>query len=117
MALFEAVQSVPSPIGTRPTRRASGKVRASIFLGRAFFENGFIDEAVDTLDALVKEYQAKGDDQSKLMHYWAARAHESKGENEVAIKLYSAIVRMEFNYKDVQQRIRKLRQPGGNAPQ
>ena len=30
MLLFEAVQSVPSPIGTRPTSRASGRVRASI---------------------------------------------------------------------------------------
>jgi hypothetical protein len=53
------------------------------------------------------------------MRYWAARAHEARGDTDVAIKLYSGIVRMEFNYKDVQVRIRKLRAagPGGNAPQ
>lgn len=105
------------PLLQESTNDAKFKTRAGIYLGRAFFEAGFLDEAVDTLDALVKEYQGRGDDHSKLMHYWAARAHEAKGENEVAIKLYSILVRMEFNYKDVQQRIRKLRQPGGNAPQ
>jgi len=92
--------------------------QARILLGRAFYELKFYDEAIDTLDGLVKEYQNRGDDNSKQMHYWAARAHEDRGDAEVAIKLYSAIVRMEFNFKDVQQRIKKLRgNLGGNAPQ
>ena len=70
------------------------------------------------MDGLVKEYQNRGDDPSKEMHYWAARAHEDRGDAEVAIKLYSALVRMEFNYKDVQKRIKALRAGlGGNGPQ
>jgi tetratricopeptide (TPR) repeat protein len=92
--------------------------QARILLGRAFYELKFYDEAIDTLDGLVKEYQNRGDENSKQMHYWAARAHEDRGDAEVAIKLYSAIVRMEFNFKDVQQRIKKLRAGlGGNAAQ
>jgi hypothetical protein len=96
---------------------AKYRTQARIYLGRSFYQLKFLDEAIDTLDGLVREYQTKGDERSKEMHYWAARAHEERGDNEVAIKLYSAIVRMEFNYSDVQQRIRKLRSSaGGNAP-
>jgi tetratricopeptide (TPR) repeat protein len=98
---------------------AKYKIRARIYLGRSFFEAKFLDEAVDTLDGLVKEYQGGDELASKEMRYWAARAHEERGDAEAAIKLYSAIVRMEFNYADVQVRIRKLRAAAGpgNAPQ
>lgn len=96
---------------------AKYRTRARVLQGRAFYELKFYDEAVDTLDTLVKEYTGT-DDAAKEMRYWAARAHEDRGDSDVAIKLYSAIVRMEFNYKDVQQRIRKLRAAaGGNAAQ
>ncbi len=106
------------PFFQQAEQDAKFKNQARILLGRAFYELQFYDEAVETLDGLIKEYQARGDDYSKQMHYWSARAHEDRGDNEVAIKLYSAIVRMEFNYKDVQPRIKKLRaMSGGNAPQ
>jgi tetratricopeptide (TPR) repeat protein len=97
---------------------AKYKIRARVYLGRAFFEAKFLEEAMDTLDGLIKEYQGGDEVAMKEMRYWAARAHEERGDAEGAIKLYSGIVRMEFNYKDVQGRIRKLRaQGGGNAPQ
>jgi tetratricopeptide (TPR) repeat protein len=97
---------------------AKYKIRSRIMLGRSFFAAEFLDEAVDTLDGLVKEYQGGDDTVAKDMRYWAARAHEARGDTDAAIKLYSGIVRMEFNYKDVQARIRKLRAAGGgNAPQ
>jgi len=67
---------------------AKYRIRAKIFLGRAFYESKFLDEAIDTLDGLIKEYQMKGDDNSKDMHYWAARAHEDRGDAEAAIKFY-----------------------------
>ena len=89
---------------------------AGILQGQAFYELKFYDEAIDTLDGLIRDYQIKGDDLSKEMHYWSGRAHEDRGDAEIAIKLYSSIVRMEFNYKDVQSRIKKLRAGlGGNA--
>lgn len=96
---------------------AKYKTRARLFLGRSFYELKFLDEAIDTLDALIKEYQLRGDELSKEMHYWCGRAYQDRGDRDAALKLYSAIVRMEFNYRDVQKRIRELRQQGGNAPQ
>ena len=97
---------------------AKYRTKARVLLGRAFYGAKFLDEAVDTLDGLIKEYQGADEDSAKEMRYWSARAHEERGDGDVAIKLYSQIVRMEFNYKDVQGRIRKLRGlSGGNAPQ
>ena len=43
------------------------------------------------------------------MHYWRARSLEQKGQTDDAIKLYSTIARWDFNYRDVQVRIKKLR--------
>ena len=51
---------------------------AGVFLGRAFLEAGFVDEAVDTIRQLIEEYQLKGDTRSKEMYYWFARALSSK---------------------------------------
>jgi len=104
------------PLLQESTRDAKYRNKALILLGRAFFEAEFLDEAIDTLDGLIKEYALKGDDNSKEMHYWSARAHEAHGDDDAAIKLYSQIVRMEFNFRDVQKRIRDLRAKGpGNA--
>src|SRR5205814_1136469 len=85
------------------------KVEASIYLGRSFLEAGFVDEAIETLQAVIDEYQLKGDDRSKEMYYWQGRALEHKGNIDLAIKRYSQVAQWEFTYKDVQGRIKQLR--------
>jgi TolA-binding protein len=85
------------------------KVDGSIALGRSFLEAGFIDEAIETLQVVIDEYQLKGDDRSKDMYYWQGRALEQKGNRDLAIKRYSQVAQWEFTYKDVQQRIKQLR--------
>lgn len=85
------------------------KVDASIVLGRSFLDAGYIDEAIETLQAVIDEYQLKGDDKSKDMYYWQGRALEQKGNTDLAIKRYSQVAQWEFTYKDVQQRIKQLR--------
>ena len=78
-------------------------------LGRAFLEAGFVDEAIDTLAAAIGDYPNKGDQKSTDMTYIYARALEQKGEKTAAMKAYSQVAQINFNYKDVQQRIKKLR--------
>lgn len=94
---------------------------ASVLLGRAFLDAGFPDEAVDTLKACLEEYELKGDTRSKELHYWYARALESKTEFPLALKNYSQVAVWDFNYRDVQGRIKKLRAAaagnGAEAPQ
>lgn len=92
------------------------RVDATSFLGRAFLENKYIEEAVDTLKASIEDYQLKGDEKSKEMYYWYARALEEKSDIPVALKAYSQVAQWDFNYRDVQGRIKRLRAVPGAAP-
>jgi predicted Zn-dependent protease len=85
------------------------RVDAGVLLGLAFFQAGFNDEADDTLGQLIKDYQLQGDDRSKEMFYWRARVLEQKGLKPDAISHFSKVAQWDFNYKDVQARIKKLR--------
>ncbi|CAN5495872.1 hypothetical protein BH10PLA1_BH10PLA1_03540 [soil metagenome] len=91
------------------------KVEAGINLGKAFLAAEFVEEAIDTLKAIIDEYQLKGDTKSKDMYYFYARSLEQKGDIPAAIKAYSQVAMMEFNYRDVQARIKKLRSGGASA--
>ena len=88
------------------------RVEAGTYLGRAFFEAGFADEAVDTLRDVIDAYQIKGDAKSKDMNYWYGRSLEAKNDIPAAIKAYSQVAMMDFNYRDVQTRIKNLRGQG-----
>jgi tetratricopeptide (TPR) repeat protein len=91
------------------------RVAASVNLGRSFLEAGFTDEAVETLAAIIADYQIKGDEKSKEMTYWYARSQELKGETQLALKSYSQVFQWDAKYRDVQARIKQLR-GGGGAP-
>lgn len=82
---------------------------AAVYLGRAFFEAGFADEAVDTLHAARESYQIKGDPKDKDMTYWYGRSLELKGDIPAALKAYSQVFMIDSNYRDVQVRIKALR--------
>ena len=86
------------------------RVEASTYLGRAFLATGFADEAVDTFKQTLEEYEMRGDNKSKEMFYWYGRALEEKGDTATALKAYSQLVQWDFGYRDVQGRIKKLRQ-------
>jgi len=89
---------------------------AAIALGRSFLEAGYVDEAVDTLREVIETYVNKGDLKSKEMYYWWARAVEQQGDRAVALKAYSQVAQWDFNYRDVQSRIKNLRSGGGQQP-
>ena len=85
------------------------RVNASISLGRAFLHAGFVDEAVDTLKGVIDEYPNRGDEKSIQMYYFYARALEQKKDTAAALKAYSQVAQWNFNYLDVQARIKNLR--------
>ncbi len=86
------------------------KYDAGGLLGRAFLESGYVDEAIDTLAQVTGEYPGKGDAKYTDMMYIYARALEQKGEKQTALKTYSVVAQANFNYRDVQARIKKLRE-------
>lgn len=102
---FQDVIPVLQQVRHDPKFRAG----AGTLLARSFLEAQFVDEAIDTLKTIIDEYPGRGDDKSKDMTYWYGRALEMKGEIPTAIKQYSLVAQMEFKYKDVQERIKKLR--------
>jgi tetratricopeptide (TPR) repeat protein len=85
------------------------RVEAAVYLGRAFLQTGFTDEAVDTLKGVIDEYPLRGDKKSLEMHYYYGRALEEHKDIPAAIKAYSQVAMWDFNHKDVQSRIKKLR--------
>lgn len=91
--------------------RQDPKVRdeASVLLARAFLEAGFSDEAVDTLRVLIEQYQVRDDAKSKEMFYWYGVANQAKGDRDAALKAFSQVAQWDFTYRDVQERIKKLR--------
>jgi len=86
------------------------KNEAGILLGRCFLESGFVDEAAEVLQGVISEYQLRGDKNWLEMYYWRARALEQKKEFDGAMKLLSQIAQVNFNYLDVQSRIKRLRE-------
>jgi tetratricopeptide (TPR) repeat protein len=83
--------------------------QATTLLARAFLEAGYIDEAVDTLKAQIEEYQVKGDNKAKEMYYWYGRSLEARSEPQAAAKCFSQVAMWDFNYRDVQARLKILR--------
>lgn len=102
---FQDVIPVLQQVRIDPKHRSD----AGTLLGQAFLEAGFNDEAIDTLKTIIDDHPTKGDDRSKNMVYWYGRALEIKGEVSAALKQYSLVAQMEFKYKDVQERIKRLR--------
>ena len=89
------------------------RVEAGALLGRAFLDAGFVDESVDTMRGITEEYQVRGDDKSKEIFYWYARILEALSSDiPTALKSFSQVAQWDFNYRDVQARIKKLRAAG-----
>lgn len=88
------------------------RVDATLMLGRAFFEATFLEEASDTFKTLTESYQITGDAKAKEMWYWYGRSLEGRELNPDAIKCYSKVAQWDFNYRDVQARIKRLRNRG-----
>lgn len=85
------------------------RTAASILLGQAFLLAGYADEAVDTLKAVIDEYPNRGDEKSIEMYYWYGRSLEEKKDIPAALKAFSQVAQWNFNYRDVQSRVKRLR--------
>jgi tetratricopeptide (TPR) repeat protein len=92
------------------------KIASAVALGQSFLEAGFVDEAVDTLKDVLEGYEIKNDTKYTEMTYWYGRALEKKGDVQAALKAYSGVAQSNFNYRDVQARIKRLRANPAPAP-
>ena len=79
-------------------------------IGLCFFAKGWLEDAVDVFTQAMEEYELRDDEMGKELRYNLARTFEEKNENEKAFDVYRKIAQSDFNYRDVSERVNRLRQ-------
>ena len=85
------------------------KIASMNQIGYCFFRKGWLDDAIDVYNQAVDSHEIKDDAISKELRYNLARAYEEKGQVQKALDIYRKIAQEDFSYKDVSQRVDKLR--------
>ena len=88
------------------------KISAMNKIGLCFFLKGWLTDAIDVFNEAIESHEIKDDDVAKELRYNLARAYEEHGQKEKALELYRKIAQVDFAYRDVSQRVDKLRQEG-----
>jgi tetratricopeptide (TPR) repeat protein len=77
--------------------------------GYCFFMKGWLADAIDVFNNAIESHELKDDAAGKELRYNLARAYEEQGDKEKALEIYRKIAQFDFGYKDVSQRVDKLR--------
>jgi tetratricopeptide (TPR) repeat protein len=78
-------------------------------IGFCFFKKGWLSDAIDVYTRAIESYEIKDDGVSKDLRYNLARAYEQQDNMDKALEIYRRIAQSDFTYKDVSQRVDKLR--------
>jgi len=78
-------------------------------IGFCFFKKGWLADAIDMFTKAIESYKLKDDATGKEIRYNLARAYEQQGDAQKAVEVYRKIAQSDFAYKDVSQRLNKLR--------
>jgi len=81
-------------------------------IGLCFFLKGWHSDAVDIFQQAIDAYEIKDDALAKELRYNLARAFEEQGKAGEALEIYRKLAQLDFGFKDVRQRVDKLRKPG-----
>jgi tetratricopeptide (TPR) repeat protein len=85
------------------------KIPAMDKIGSCFFMKGWYSDAVDIFQRAIESYEINDDAIAKELRYNLARAYEEQGEKEKSLELYRRIAQLDFGYKDVSERVDRLR--------
>jgi len=99
------------------TARADAKVRTQcdLSLGRCFYEKAFHAQAIGTLNKAVQSYEIPDDRLAKDLRYWLGRAYEAEGQLGQAMEAYGNILELDYNFRDVRDRLGSLRKSGSGG--
>jgi tetratricopeptide (TPR) repeat protein len=84
-------------------------------MGLCFLLKGWYDDAIDIFNEALKECQVQDNAIAKDIRYNLARAYEASNQAAKAIEIYRKLAQTDFSYKDVGQRLDKLRNQGNNG--
>ena len=85
------------------------KISALDKIGLCFFKKGWFADAIDIFNQAIAAYEIKDDGIAKELRYNLARSYEQQDDTEKALEIYRKIAQLDFAYKDVRQRVDKLR--------
>jgi len=84
------------------------KVMVANFLGQSFMKKQWWQEAIDTFEKVLATDIPE--DRTKDIRYYLATCYENQGDLKHAEENYSAIAQIDFNYKDVRERLQNVRE-------
>ncbi|MHC4666632.1 MAG: tetratricopeptide repeat protein [Planctomycetota bacterium] len=88
------------------------KISAMDKIGYCFFMKGWFADAIDVFTKAIESYDIRDDDVAKELRYNLARSYEERGDGEKALEIFRKIAQLDFGFKDVRQRVDKLRGTG-----
>jgi tetratricopeptide (TPR) repeat protein len=88
------------------------KISSMDKIGLCFFYKGWFADAIDIFTQAIGAYEIKDDGVAKDLRYNLARSYEQQGNTEKSLEIYRKIAQLDFGYRDVRQRVDKLRSKG-----
>ena len=86
------------------------KIAAMNKIGYCFLMKGWLADAIDVFTKAIESHELKDDAAGKELRYNLACAYEENKEPDKALEIYRKIAQFDFAYKDVSQRVDKLRE-------
>ncbi|WP_146683122.1 hypothetical protein [Limihaloglobus sulfuriphilus] len=96
------------PLLQQARKDPSLKINAMSKIGICFFRKGWYNDAADVFMEAMKEYEKSEDELGKELRYNYAKSCELNNKKEEALSYYRRIAQIDFNYKDVRDRIEDL---------
>ncbi|NQV33634.1 MAG: hypothetical protein HQ515_13160 [Phycisphaeraceae bacterium] len=97
------------PLFQESRKDPSRRVLSMNQIGLCFFKKGWMTDAIDVFSQAMKEHELKDDTLGKELRYNLGLAHEAQGNHGKALDIYRKIAQSDFTYKDVRERVNKLR--------
>ncbi len=97
------------PLLQEAQRDPRHRIAAMDKVGMCFFMKGWYADAADIFSKAIESHEIKDDDIAKELRYNLARAYEEQGEIAKALEGFRKLAQLDFGYKDVSQRVDKLR--------
>jgi len=85
------------------------KISAMDKIGLCFFMKGWFTDSIDVFTQAIETYKIQDDNIAKELRYNLACSYEEQGDTEKALEIYRKIAQLDFAFKDVHQRVDKLR--------
>lgn len=97
------------PLFQEAQRDPQCKVVAQDKTGLCFFLKGWFEDAIDIFTSALGVCGDQESDIAKELRYNLARSYEENKQAEEALEVYRKLAQVAYNYKDVSQRVEKLR--------